>query len=113
MQRDWAWRDDATLLDIRRACELVAQFIEGFNEQAFLADSKTQSAVLHQILLLGEAAKRLSVAARDRFPSVPWKQISGMRDRLIHGYDSVDLIEVWNTASRDVPDLLKAVAESN
>lgn len=73
---------------------------------AFLEDYKTQSAVLHQLMVIGEAVKRLSVEFRDDHPVVPWSLIAGMRDKLIHGYDIVDLDEVWRTAEVDVPELL-------
>ena len=73
------WRDDATLLDFLRAARLA------------------QAAVLHELLVLGEAAKRLSAAFREEHPDVPWKAIAGMRDRLLHGYDDVDLDLVWKT----------------
>ena len=73
---------------------------------AFLGDIKTQSSVLHQLVIMGEAVKRLSADFRARNPQVPWALMAGMRDKLIHSYDIVDLEEVWQTANRDVPELL-------
>jgi uncharacterized protein with HEPN domain len=102
-------RDDASILDIARAARLIVQFKQGMDEAAFLTDVKTQSAILHQFMVIGEAVKRLSPTLRDNHPSVPWRLIAGMRDKLIHGYDSVDLGEVWRTAERDIPDLLSAI----
>jgi uncharacterized protein with HEPN domain len=75
----------------------------------FLNDIKTQSAVLHQLLILGEAVKRLSDDFRQRHATIPWRLIAGMRDKLIHGYDSVDLDEVWKTTSQDMPNLLSQI----
>jgi uncharacterized protein with HEPN domain len=98
--------DRATLLDIARSAGLVLDFSAGMDRLAFLEDVKTQSAVLHQLLIMGEAVKRLSAGYRDRHPEIPWSLIAGMRDKLIHGYDIVDLDEVWKTATQDVPDLL-------
>ena len=100
-------RDEATLLDIATAARLVLQFTEGMSEADFLVDIKTQSSVLHQLMVLGEAVKRLSDDFRARHPEIPWTLMAGMRDKLIHGYDIVDLEEVWKTAKRDVPDLLQ------
>jgi len=57
-------------------------------------------------MVIGEAVKRLSQDFRTRHPEIPWTLIAGMRDKLIHGYDIVDLDEVWKTADADVPDLL-------
>ena len=102
-------RDDATLLDIARSARLILQFREGLDTQAFLQDVKTQSAVLHRLLVMGESVKRLSVAFRDAHPDIPWRLMAGMRDRLIHAYDTVDLEEIWRVADRDVPELLTAL----
>jgi uncharacterized protein with HEPN domain len=74
---------------------------------AFLDDIKTQSSVLHQLMVLGEAVKRLSDGFRTRHHEIPWSLMAGMRDKLIHGYGIVDLEEVWKTANRDMPDLLR------
>jgi uncharacterized protein with HEPN domain len=98
--------DEATLLDIARSARLVLEFKEGIDKAGFLDDIKTQSAVLHQLLVMGEAVKRLSGEYRSDHAEIPWNLIAGMRDKLIHGYDIVDLAEVWNTASQDVPNRL-------
>lgn len=99
-------RDDATLLDIVNAARLIQTFIQEMPKEAFLVDLKTQSAVLYQVTVIGEAVKRLSEAFRARHSVLPWPLMAGMRDQLIHGYDAVDLEEVWNTATRDVPEVL-------
>lgn len=96
-------RDSTILWDIRRAARLVLEFKGTLSREGFLHDLKTQSAVLHQLLIIGEAVKRLSDETRARAPAVPWALIAGMRDHLIHGYDAVDLDEVWNTAEKDIP----------
>ena len=99
-------RDDATLLDLANAARLIHTFIQDTTKETFLVDLKTQSAVLHQITVIGEAVKRLSQAFRERHPILPWSLMAGMRDHLIHGYDAIDLDEVWKTATRDVPEVL-------
>ncbi|HWN43249.1 MAG TPA: DUF86 domain-containing protein [Thermoanaerobaculia bacterium] len=100
-------RDDAVLLDMINAAQKIVDFKQGMDRQDFLQDAKTQSAVLHQLMILGEACKRLSIVTRDRAPQIPWRLIAGMRDNLIHEYDDVDLEEIWKTADRDVPALMK------
>jgi uncharacterized protein with HEPN domain len=102
-------KDDATLLDIAKAARLIQAFIEGVTKEAFLDDPKTQSSVLYQLLVIGEAVKRLAQEYRARRSDVPWSLIAGMRDHLIHAYDTVDWEEVWKTATRDVPDLLARI----
>ena len=102
-------RDRATLLDIAQAAELVIEFQSGIDQAAFLQDTKTQSAILHQLMVMGEAVKRLSSDLRASHPHIPWALMTGMRDKLIHGYDIVDIEQVWQTAVADVPQLLKEI----
>ena len=71
------------------------------------------SALFHELLVIGEAPKRLSTSFRDENPSIPWRQIAGMRDKLIHAYDAVDLGEVWRTATVDVPAVAVALRSRN
>jgi uncharacterized protein with HEPN domain len=99
-------RDETTLLDIVEAARLVASFVHDMSKAVFLDDYKTQSAVLYQLIVMGEAVKRLSSEFRAQHMEIPWSLIAGMRDHLIHGYDIVDWDEVWKTATSDVPDLL-------
>lgn len=101
--------DQALLLDIARAAELVQEFKKGLDKTVFLKDLKTQSAILHQLMVMGEAVKRLSEDFRNQHPHIPWSLIAGMRDKLIHGYDIVDLNRVWQTADKDVPELLNQI----
>jgi len=102
-------RDTTVLIDIARAARLILDFKRGMNRNNFDADLKTQSAVLHQLLVIGEAVKRLSRPFRQSNPDIPWSLIAGMRDRLIHGYDIVDMDEVWHTITVDIPGLLSNV----
>jgi len=90
-----------------RACRSILEFRQGLDRESFLADRKSQSAILHQLMILGEAAKRLSASLRDAVSDVPWSLIAGMRDHLIHGYQVVDLEEVWRTVDRDIPALIE------
>lgn len=102
-------RDAATLLDIADAARSIGEFIEDMDQAAFLNDRKTQSAVLHQLLVLGEAVKRLSPEFRASHPDIPWTSAARMRDYLIHSYDNVELDIVWDTITQNVPALLVRV----
>jgi len=106
-------RDEATVLDMIGASRLIIEFKRDLDRAAFYDDEKTQSAILHQLMVLGEAAKRLSVSFRSAHPEVPWSLIAGMRDNLIHEYDAVDLDEVWWTSENDIPRLLSQLEELN
>jgi uncharacterized protein with HEPN domain len=99
-------RDVGTVLDIVLACRDIREFVTGLSESESLDDKKTRSAVIHQIMVIGEAVKRLSREFRSEKTEIPWTAIAGMRDSLIHGYDEVDFEKVWQVATREVPDLL-------
>lgn len=99
--------DDAALADMLYACRSAREFLGRCDVAEFLTDRKTQSAVLHQLLLLGEAAKRLTPAFREAHPHIPWREVTGLRDRLIHAYDRVDLEMVWAVLDRRVPELMR------
>ena len=102
-------RDEVVIQDIVNSAQLVIEFIEGIEQNVFMEDWKTRSAVLYQLTVIGEAVKRLSKEFRERYPIVPWTLIAGMRDNLIHGYDLIDWNEVWKTSTVDVPHLLKQI----
>jgi uncharacterized protein with HEPN domain len=104
-------RDDATVLDILNAARSALRFAEKFDKAQFLDDEKTQSAVIHKLLILGEAVKRLSSEFRAAHPQLPWKMMAGMRDKLVHEYDDADLDEVWETLSKDVPKIITSLQE--
>ena len=103
------WKDKATLLDILKAAHLAIEFRESMNKAAFLGDQKTQASVLHQLLILGEAVKRLSGDFRERHTEIPWKTMAGMRDNLIHAYNDVDIEEVWKTLTVDLPQIISQI----
>lgn len=96
-------RDDSTLLDVAKAAQLTQVFIGDMSKNEFVEDLKTQSSVLYQLLVIGEAVKRLSTEFREQHSDIPWSLMAGMRDHLIHAYDTVDWVEVWTTVTRDVP----------
>jgi uncharacterized protein with HEPN domain len=99
-------RDPATLADMLDACRSVLQFRGAVDLAGFLENREKQSAVLHQLMVIGEAAKRLSTGFRAAHPEMPWSDIAGMRDRLIHEYDDVDLMLVWTALDVHVVQLM-------
>lgn len=96
-------RDEVTIRDMLRFCELIHQFVAGMDAGSFKRDLKTQSAVLHQLMILGEAATRLSTELRMSVEDVQWSKLIGMRNKLLHSYDEVDLEIVWRTLTKSLP----------
>lgn len=76
-----------------------------------MADELVQDGVIRQLSIIGEAVKQLSGDVRDMHPAIPWRDIAGMRDKLIHDYFGVDLEAVWDTATRDLVPLNEAVRD--
>lgn len=97
--------DTVYLKHIRDAIERIETYTEGLTEDEFKNDSLVQDGVIRQIGIIGEAAKQLSEEARNDIDDVPWNDIAGMRDKLIHGYFGVDLDTVWDTVQDDIPEL--------
>ena len=88
----------------------IRQFVDGIGHAAFLNDQKTQSAVIMQLALIGELAKRVSEATKSD-SKVPWKEIAGFRDRAIHDYYQIDLEIAWNTIVLDLKPLEKVLRD--
>lgn len=96
------------LLHIRDALDAIAGFTEE-GRSAFLADEMMQDAVLYKLAVIGEAVKRLPSALRAAHPTVPWKKIAGLRDIVIHEYDSASIKRIWTIVARDVPILRRHI----
>ena len=95
--------------DILDALDKVTIFIQDVDWQAFKNDEKTQFAVVRALEIMGEAAKKVPEPLRHRFPDVPWKNLAGMRDKLIHDYFGISLEVVWRTVNDDIPIIRPAL----
>ncbi|MBJ7901000.1 MAG: DUF86 domain-containing protein [Cyanobacteria bacterium RI_101] len=102
-------RDRATLIDIVEAIKLILHYIEGVDFERLAANIEKQDAILRRITIIGEATKRLSKDFRAQHPTIPWKEIAGMRDIITHDYNEVDLQEVWTVVNENLPDLLNYI----
>jgi uncharacterized protein with HEPN domain len=100
-------RDAGYLWDILAAARLVRDFIGEMARDAFVADQRTYFAVISRLQVIGEATKLVSDAFKAEHAEVPWKQMAGMRDVLVHRYRQIDLDEVWRAASESVPALIE------
>jgi len=91
--------------DINKAINSIKNFTEGMNFEQFKNDDKTSSAVIRKFEIIGEASKNLPNSVKEKYPKIPWKDIAGMRDKLIHAYSEVDLNLVWKTIQKRLPEL--------
>ena len=91
--------------DILENMRDAEDFIQGFSYEQFQSDKKTLYAVLRAIEVIGEAAKKVPDEVRIKYPSVPWKEMAGMRDKLIHFYFGVDREAVWLVVKERIPSL--------
>ncbi|MDP2479822.1 MAG: DUF86 domain-containing protein [Candidatus Palauibacterales bacterium] len=106
-------RDDSVYVaHIREAIHRVQSYIHGLTKEAFLETPLVQDAVIRQLQIIGEAAKRLSSDYRTCTSDIPWSDITGMREKLVHDYMGVDLEAVWETVTRDVPELRERLGEA-
>ncbi|HOK26015.1 MAG TPA: DUF86 domain-containing protein [Bacteroidales bacterium] len=101
-------KDDRIYIDhILQCIEKINSYLKGVDYQTFSADFMKQDAVIRQLEIIGEAAKRISANLRKLNPQVPWSDMAGMRDILIHDYIDVDIDIVWKTASESIYELKK------
>ncbi|WP_373500743.1 DUF86 domain-containing protein [Desulfococcus sp.] len=98
------------LQDILDAMDKAAAFIGSMDFQAFSEDDKTLFAVIRSLEIIGEAAKKIPVPLRRRYGSIPWKNLTGMRDKLIHDYVGVSVDVVWQTVKNDIPSVRQELA---
>lgn len=106
-------RDQEALIDIIEAIKLILQYAETVDFDALAANTEKQDAILRGIMIIGEATKRLSKDFRAQHPTIPWKEIAGMRDVITHNYDEVDLDEVWTVINENLPQLLAYIESLN
>lgn len=99
-------RDLQFLLDMLQSAELIAAYTEQCSESKFAKDIQLQDAVIRRILVIAEAARRVSDSTRQALPTIAWPEINGMLNRLVHGYDDIDLSVVWNVVQDEIPPLI-------
>lgn len=92
--------------DLIGACNDILLFTKGMSYDAFGQDKKTLNAVIRSLEIIGEASKKLMPAFKEDYPGIPWKQMAGMRDKLIHEYFGVDTEMVWQVVQKHIPQIL-------
>jgi uncharacterized protein with HEPN domain len=102
-------REPDYLQDMLNAAKLAQDFVAGVDWETFELDLMRQAAVTRQFEIIGEAARRISPETQASLPTIPWPKIIGMRNRLIHEYDAVDIETIWDTIHMALPDLISAL----
>ncbi len=93
------------VMHMRDAICLIEDFLNKESQKVFFQDKLLQSGVVRQIEIIGEAAKNVPLEFKNKYPAVPWKDIAGMRDKIIHSYFEVDLEKVWLVTQNDMKKL--------
>lgn len=103
-------KDDSIYIDhILNSINRIITYISGKDHDTFEEDLVTQDAVVRHLEIIGEATKRISKEYRLKYPDIPWSDMAGMRDVMIHNYIDVDFDVVWKTASEDIPNLKQLI----
>lgn len=102
-------RADALLLDMLEAARSVMSVVGGRDRRAFEADRVSFDAVMWNLSIIGEAASRVPEAIRQETPAIPWRTITAMRNRLVHGYFAIDRERVWKVVAEDISPLIAAL----
>jgi len=91
--------------DILEAIKAIEKFVEGMDFESFKEDDKTSSAVIRKFEIIGEATKNIPQSIKEKYPHIPWKEMAGFRDRLIHFYFGIKYDIVWDTIKLRLPEL--------
>jgi len=102
-------RDQESLIDIENATRRILRYVDDVGRPELEADDEKISAILYQITIIGEATKRISPAFRTKHPHLPWREMAGMRDVIVHEYDQLDFEVIWNVVSSELDSLLHQI----
>jgi len=95
--------------DILESAELIEFYIAAISEGEFYQSLEKQDAILHRLQIIGEAAKHVPATYREKWNQVPWKDIAGIRDIIVHEYFGITLTMIWKTAVEDIPQLKQQI----
>lgn len=102
-------RDEVYLLDMLIAARKALKFVEGIDRNEFEDNELVQNAVMRPLEIIGEVSARISTGFRKAHPNIPWRDMVGLRNRLIHEYFRIDFGSVWDTIHNDLPELIQQI----
>ncbi|ALF52498.1 hypothetical protein ACX27_05990 [Nostoc piscinale CENA21] len=102
-------RDQESLIDIANAIKRILRYTKGISKPELEVNDEKLSAILYQIKIIGEATKRLSQSFRQQHQKIPWRQMAGMRDVIVHEYDQLDFDVIWDVVENKLPELLNLI----
>lgn len=102
-------RDLESLIDIKNAAQRIKKYADGISRSGLEENDEKLSAILYQITIIGEATKRISPEFRMLYPEMPWREMAGMRDVIVHEYDQLDFEVIWDVVSSRLDDLLNQI----
>ncbi len=105
-------RDDAYLVDILESARAAIDYMGGKSWSEFSKDPILQDAIVRRLEIIGEAAGRISPATQKRYGSLPWQEMKGTRNRVIHEYDSIQIDIIWDIVKKDLPSLVKELEKT-
>jgi uncharacterized protein with HEPN domain len=97
------------LQDILNAVDDIKNFVDNMTYEQFIKDRKTLNAVVRSIEIIGEASKSIPESMKAKYKELPWKQMAGMRDKLIHAYFGLDVETLWKAVTENIPPLKKSI----
>ncbi len=110
--RDWRLRFE----DILEAIEKIQAYIQGMSYEEFASDTKTLDAVIRNLTIIGEAARNVPIELQERYPNVPWREMQGMRNVVVHQYHGVSALIIWRTATYNLtllPEMLQTILDED
>ncbi len=104
-------RDDTYLVDILESAKIALDYVAGKTWDQFYEDMQCQDAVLRRIEIIGEAARHISPQFQNKHPQIPWRDLTMLRNLVIHQYDAVDINQVWDTTQKRLPSLVNELSK--
>ena len=104
-------RDDTYMVDILESARIALDYVSNKTWDDFYKNIQCQDAVVRRIEIIGEAARRVSPETRAKYPEIEWREMTGMRNLVIHEYDVVDIAQVWDTVRNQLPPLIEKLTK--